>query len=196
MFVGVLLAAALLALERSENAYSRLVRGLVSPSGTALREDRPLGRWRGRRHAADGGVRVAVRAPGLGAVPAVGGGARVGGLAFGALGVAHRRPGPRGQRRLADGVRADSCRSRSSRWSPGTRSRARFARSSTRSRSCSRSGPALQAASNAFSGHRPGHRLAARASGRADDGVRRAGAPHAATVRRLRTRSGGTSRRR
>jgi ABC-type multidrug transport system permease subunit len=33
MFVGLLLAAGLLALERSENAYSRLVRGLVTPSG-------------------------------------------------------------------------------------------------------------------------------------------------------------------
>jgi len=32
MFVGLLLAAGLLALERSENAYSRLVRGLISPS--------------------------------------------------------------------------------------------------------------------------------------------------------------------
>ena len=33
MFVGVLLAAGLLALERSENTYSRLLRGLVTPSG-------------------------------------------------------------------------------------------------------------------------------------------------------------------
>jgi len=33
MFVGVLLAAALLALERSEHTYSRLVRGLIGPSG-------------------------------------------------------------------------------------------------------------------------------------------------------------------
>ncbi len=33
MFVGVMLAAGLLALERSENAYSRLVRGLVTPEG-------------------------------------------------------------------------------------------------------------------------------------------------------------------
>ncbi len=33
MFVGVLMAAGLLALERSENAYSRLVRGLVTPGG-------------------------------------------------------------------------------------------------------------------------------------------------------------------
>jgi ABC-2 type transport system permease protein len=33
MFVGVLLAAGLLALERSEHAYSRLVRGLISPEG-------------------------------------------------------------------------------------------------------------------------------------------------------------------
>jgi ABC-2 type transport system permease protein len=33
MFIGVLLAAGLLALERSEHAYSRLVRGLVTPAG-------------------------------------------------------------------------------------------------------------------------------------------------------------------
>ncbi|MBV9310705.1 MAG: ABC transporter permease, partial [Solirubrobacterales bacterium] len=33
MFVTILLAAGLLAMERSENAYSRLVRGLVSPGG-------------------------------------------------------------------------------------------------------------------------------------------------------------------
>src|SRR5437763_3495742 len=33
MFVTMLLAAGMLALERSENAYSRLVRGLVSPEG-------------------------------------------------------------------------------------------------------------------------------------------------------------------
>jgi hypothetical protein len=33
MFVGVLLAAGLLALERSENTYSRLVRGLITPGG-------------------------------------------------------------------------------------------------------------------------------------------------------------------
>jgi hypothetical protein len=33
MFVGVLLAAGLLALERSEHAYSRLVRGLITPEG-------------------------------------------------------------------------------------------------------------------------------------------------------------------
>jgi ABC-2 type transport system permease protein len=33
MFVTLLLAAGMLAVERSENAYSRLIRGLVSPSG-------------------------------------------------------------------------------------------------------------------------------------------------------------------
>jgi ABC-2 type transport system permease protein len=33
MFVGVLLAAGMLALERSEHAYPRLVRGLISPEG-------------------------------------------------------------------------------------------------------------------------------------------------------------------
>jgi ABC-2 type transport system permease protein len=36
MFVGVLLAAGLLALERSENAYARLVRGLITPTGLLL----------------------------------------------------------------------------------------------------------------------------------------------------------------
>ena len=33
MFVTLLLAAGMLALERSENAYARLVRGLVLPAG-------------------------------------------------------------------------------------------------------------------------------------------------------------------
>ena len=37
MFVTLLLAAGLLALERSENAYARLVRGLVSPGGCCPR---------------------------------------------------------------------------------------------------------------------------------------------------------------
>ena len=40
MFVTLLLASGLLAIERSENAYSRLVRGLVSPLGSAVGEGR------------------------------------------------------------------------------------------------------------------------------------------------------------
>ena len=45
MFVGMLLAAGMLALERSEHAYSRLVRGLVTPERAAVGEDRC---WRRR----------------------------------------------------------------------------------------------------------------------------------------------------
>ena len=44
MFVTLLLAAGMLALERSENAYSRLVRGLVTPGAPALGEGSALGR--------------------------------------------------------------------------------------------------------------------------------------------------------
>ena len=44
MFVTVLLAAGMLAIERSENAYSRLVRGLVSPGRAAVGEGRAVGR--------------------------------------------------------------------------------------------------------------------------------------------------------
>ena len=40
MFVCVLLAAGMLALEREEHAFGRLVRGLVSRTGAARREDR------------------------------------------------------------------------------------------------------------------------------------------------------------
>ena len=88
MFVGVLLAAGLLALERSEHAYSRLVRGLITPEGL-LSEKVPARRGRrGGGHAAHVGLRVAVRPPGVGALSALGGRARRGGLAFGALGVA------------------------------------------------------------------------------------------------------------
>ncbi len=68
MFVTVLLAAGLLALERAENAYARLVRGLVTPGTAARREDRPR-RWlRDGGHPGDGGARLAVRSPRLGAL--------------------------------------------------------------------------------------------------------------------------------
>ena len=40
MFVALLLAAGMLALEREENAFGRLVRGLISRTGTRDREGR------------------------------------------------------------------------------------------------------------------------------------------------------------
>ena len=43
MFITLLLAAGMLALEREENAFARLVRGLVSRTGAAGREGRPGG---------------------------------------------------------------------------------------------------------------------------------------------------------
>ncbi len=49
MFVTVLLVAGSLALEREENAFARLTRGLVGPLRPARREDRPRRRrlaWR------------------------------------------------------------------------------------------------------------------------------------------------------
>ena len=88
MFVALLLAAAMLALERSENAYSRLVRGLVSPSGLLSEKVALSAALRGRGDAADGGVRVAVRAPRVGRFPLWVVALAFGGLAFGALGVA------------------------------------------------------------------------------------------------------------
>ena len=49
MFVTVLLAAGMLALEREEHAFGRLVRGLVSRHGAAGREGRARGALRVRR---------------------------------------------------------------------------------------------------------------------------------------------------
>ena len=51
MFVTLLLAAGMLALERTENAYARLVRGLVTPTELpskvgALSARRGRGMWR------------------------------------------------------------------------------------------------------------------------------------------------------
>lgn len=88
MFVGVLLAAGMLALEREEHAYTRLVRGLVSRTGL-LAEKIVLG----------GAAAAVVTLALLGVIAAFRGldGSRVGlwlaalalgGLAFGAMGVA------------------------------------------------------------------------------------------------------------
>ena len=46
MFVALLLAAGMLALEREEHAFGRLVRGLVIAHGAARGEGRRSRRWR------------------------------------------------------------------------------------------------------------------------------------------------------
>ena len=69
MFVTVLLAAGLLALEREEQAFGRLVRGLVSRDGAARREDRAERAVRVRRDAADAGRPGGVRGARLGPDP-------------------------------------------------------------------------------------------------------------------------------
>jgi ABC-2 family transporter protein len=88
MFVGVLLAAGMLALERSENAYSRLVRGLVTPEGLLSEKVALAG-------AAAAGVTLLMSAfvslfvhLDWGRFPLWVATLAVGGLAFGALGVA------------------------------------------------------------------------------------------------------------
>ena len=71
MFVTVLLVAGSLALEREENTFARLTRGLVGRTGAAGREDRPRNALldRGRARPARGAR--AVRRPRLGARSAV-----------------------------------------------------------------------------------------------------------------------------
>ena len=107
MFVTLLLAAGLLALEREENAFLRLVRGLVSPHRAAGREDRA------RRRCARSPCRCVMLA-GLGAFVALDWGrvplwllalaARRARLR--AHGGGDRRAHARGPRRVAAGVRA------------------------------------------------------------------------------------------
>ncbi len=64
-FVTVLLVAGSLALEREENAFPRLTRGLVSPAGTADGEGRPRSRGRAGGDAADAGRPRLLRPPAL-----------------------------------------------------------------------------------------------------------------------------------
>ena len=71
MFVTVLLVAGSLALEREENAFARLTRGLVSQVRPARREGSARGGRRTRRDAADAGRARPLRRPRLGAVPAL-----------------------------------------------------------------------------------------------------------------------------
>ena len=94
MFVGVLLAAALLALERSETHLLAAGAGTGHTRGPAVREDRRVRRRRGSGHARDVGVRVAVRPPRLGPVPALGGGARARRARVCRPRRRHRRPRP------------------------------------------------------------------------------------------------------
>ena len=61
-FVAVLLVAGSLALEREENAFPRLTRGLVSERGAARREGPARGRRRARRDDADAGRADRLRA--------------------------------------------------------------------------------------------------------------------------------------
>jgi ABC-2 type transport system permease protein len=88
MFVSVLLGAGLLALEREENAFGRLVRGLVSR--TAIVAEKSL--LSGLLGAFAGGVMLGVLALGYGGgasgFPAALGVIVIGGVAFGAFGVA------------------------------------------------------------------------------------------------------------
>ena len=69
MFITLLLAAGTLALEREENAFSRLVRGLVSKTGPARREGGSGGRLLRLRLPFDDGGPGAVRGARLGALP-------------------------------------------------------------------------------------------------------------------------------
>ena len=121
MFVTLLLAAGMLALEREEHAFGRLVRGLVSRSALLTEKIVLRGAVRVRGDAAD-----AVRAGGCssgstGAASPRGCAA----LAGGALGFAAHGRGDRRASRARSGPRrcwrsCSRCRSRSSRWSrPG-----------------------------------------------------------------------------
>ena len=124
MLVTLVLAASLLAIERSENTYARLVRGLVSP-GALLGEKVGLA-------AAGAGLLALLmaalvfdlRAPGLGALRALGRGAGRGRGRLRRSGSGHRGGGPGGQRGLslvpapvaADRLRGPGPRRRRVRW--------------------------------------------------------------------------------
>ena len=85
-FVTVLLVAGSLALEREENAFPRLTRGLVSARGAADREGAARGRGRSRRHPADA-RRAAIFVP-----------LHWGRFGLWLLAIARRRRGPRSGR--------------------------------------------------------------------------------------------------
>ena len=121
-FVTVLLVAGSLALEREENAYPRLVRGLVSQRGAARREGPARGRGRPRRHDPDARRADDLRAARMEPLRPLAGGdpAR--------RRRRWRRPGRRSARRRARSAPSpcspswSPCRSPSSRWSRRARS--------------------------------------------------------------------------
>ena len=139
MFVTLLLAAGLLALEREEQAFGRLVRGLVSRTALLTEKVVLSAALRVRRHAADavraGRLRRARLEPRAGLAGRAGGRrARLRGDGRG-----DRRPGARGARRDAAGDparaadRLPRARARRAAWRPRSTTR------STSSRRCSRS---------------------------------------------------------
>jgi ABC-type multidrug transport system permease subunit len=88
MFVCVLLAAGLLALEREEHAFGRLVRGLVSRTGIAVEKALLAGGLGAAAATLMLAVLALVYGLDAGHVPAALAALLVGGVAFGALGVA------------------------------------------------------------------------------------------------------------
>ena len=89
MFITLLLAAGTLALEREENAFARLVRGLVSRTALLVEKAGLADGLLGRGLAADAGRARPVRGPRLGPLPALARGAGASAaLAFAALGLA------------------------------------------------------------------------------------------------------------
>ncbi len=125
MFVTVLLAAGTLALEREENAFRRLVRGLVSPTGLLAEKAMLAAACSDRRLRRDALRAGAIRGPRLGPFPALGRGR------CRRLGRVSRRSAWRSARwpaRCARPRSSRSCsrsRSRSSRSCPRARCRAR-----------------------------------------------------------------------
>ena len=123
MFITLLLAAGTLALEREENAFPRLVRGLVSRTGAAAGEGGPGGRLLAGGVPADAGRARAVRGPATGTA------SRSGSLALAARALASPRwAWPSARSRARCGRRrcwryARRCRSPSWRWCPPARCR-------------------------------------------------------------------------
>ena len=106
MFVTVLLAAGTLALEREENAFRRLIRGLVSPTAPAGREGAAGRRVCGPARDPDAVRAGAVRRPRLGPLPALGRGARRRVARVRGARARGRRARARGPRRVAPRVHA------------------------------------------------------------------------------------------
>ena len=106
MFITLLLAAGMLAVEREENAFARLVRGLVSKTAPAGGEGRAGRRLLERGLPAHAGRAGLLRRRGLGPLPAVARGAGGGRARLRGPGPGHRRSHARGAGGLAAGLHA------------------------------------------------------------------------------------------